>query len=64
MPTGWTASVTNVALWQANNPPTFAALPSCAPANDNGLQQLTLQVQSRPGGRQQATETLVVVKRR
>jgi len=64
MPTGWTASVTNVAFWQGNNPPTFAALPSCVPANDNGLQQLTLRVQSPPGGKQQATETLVVVKRR
>ncbi len=60
VPAGWSASVTAVAYWQGNNPPTFGG--SC-PSPDRGLQQVTLRVQS-PAGQQQATETVVVVKRR
>jgi Tfp pilus assembly protein PilV len=57
---GWSASVTNVLAWQGDTPPTFAA--GC-PSPDEGLQQLTLTVQS-PAGNHQATKTLVIVKRR
>ena len=55
---GWTASITSVLKWQGNTPPTFTS--TCT--TDQGLQQLTLRVQSPPGNHQ-ATETLVVVKR-
>jgi Tfp pilus assembly protein PilV len=57
---GWTASVTSVMAWQGDTPPTFAA--SC-PSPDEGLQQLTLTVQS-PAGFHQATKSIVIVKRK
>jgi Tfp pilus assembly protein PilV len=57
---GWSASVTSVLAWQGDTPPTFAA--SC-PSPDTGLQQLTLTVQS-PASSHQATETVVIVKRK
>ena len=57
---GWSASVSSVLFWQGDTPPTFAA--SC-PTPDNGLEQLTLTVQS-PAGSRQATETVVIVKRK
>jgi type II secretory pathway pseudopilin PulG len=57
---GWSASVTTLLKWQGDTPPTFAA--SC-PAPDKGLQQLTLTVKS-PAGNHQATETIVIVKRK
>jgi type II secretory pathway pseudopilin PulG len=58
-PTGWTAVVTNELNWQGDTPPTFAT--TCT--TDKGLQQLTLRVQS-PVGAHQATETVVIVKRK
>jgi Tfp pilus assembly protein PilV len=57
---GWSASITTVLAWQGDTPPTFSS--SC-PSPDRGLQQLTLRVQS-PAGSHQATETLVIVKRK
>ena len=60
LPAGWTASVVSVGYWQGNNPPTFTG---ACPSPDKGLQQLTLQVQSKAGAHQ-ATETIVIVKRR
>ena len=58
---GWTASLTKVLWWQGDSPPTFAATP-CVVAGKS-LQQLTLTVTS-PAGRHQATETVVIVKRK
>jgi type II secretory pathway pseudopilin PulG len=60
VPAGWTASVTSVAYWLGNYPPTFPA-GSC-PSLDKGLQQLTLRVQS-PAGKHQVTESVVIMKR-
>jgi prepilin-type N-terminal cleavage/methylation domain-containing protein len=61
VPTGWTSSVTSVAYWQgaAANPPFSGTCPS----PDKGLQQITLQVQSK-AGKNQATESVVIVKRK
>jgi type II secretory pathway pseudopilin PulG len=56
----WSASVTKVLAWQGDTPPTFAA---ACPAAGAGLQQLTLEVRS-PAGVHQATETIVIVKRK
>jgi type II secretory pathway pseudopilin PulG len=56
---GWTASVTSALIWQGDTPPTFTS--TCAA--DKGLQQLTLRVTS-PAGDHQATETIVIVKRK
>jgi type II secretory pathway pseudopilin PulG len=56
---GWSASVTSVLFWQGDTPPTFTG--TCSP--DNGLQQLTLRVQS-PAGGHQSTRTVVIVKRK
>jgi type II secretory pathway pseudopilin PulG len=56
-PPGWTLSVTNVAYLQGDN--TYGA--SCG--TDLGAQQLSLRAQS-PHVAHQATETVVIVKRR
>jgi type II secretory pathway pseudopilin PulG len=56
---GWTASVTSALIWQGDAPPTFTS--TCT--TDKGLQQLTLRVTS-PAGDHQATETIVIVKRK
>jgi len=59
-PAGWTATVTSSLYWQGDTAPaTFTGV--CG--TDKGLQQLTLRVQS-PAGSHQATETVVIVKRK
>jgi Tfp pilus assembly protein PilV len=58
-PAGWTAVVTTLLYWQGDTPPTFTS--TCG--TDKGLQQLSLRVQS-PAGSHQATETVVIVKRK
>jgi prepilin-type N-terminal cleavage/methylation domain-containing protein len=56
----WTASVTSVTFWQGALPPVFS---SVCPSPDKGLQQITLQVQSK-AGKNQARESVVIVKRK
>jgi prepilin-type N-terminal cleavage/methylation domain-containing protein len=57
----WTASVTSVTFWQgATLNPAFS---SACPSPDKGLQQITLQVQSK-AGKSQARESVVIVKRK
>ena len=57
---GWSATVTKVAAWQGDSPPTFG--PSC-PGAGVGVQQITLTVKS-PAGLHQATVSIVIVKRK
>jgi prepilin-type N-terminal cleavage/methylation domain-containing protein len=59
--TDWTASVTSVVFWQgAGSNPQFSGV---CPSPDKGLEQLTLQVQSK-AGKNQARESVVIVKRK
>jgi len=62
-PADYTATITSIKYWNgANNPPIFAS-PGACPTTDNGLQQITVTLQS-PAGKDQATESAVIVKRR
>ena len=61
--TDWTASVTSVVPWWGT-PHTFnGTCPAAGAGAENGLQQITLQVQSK-AGKNQATESVVIVKRK
>lgn len=47
---GFTVAVTQVEAWRGDNPATFAASgPGCTPANDTGLQRLTITLTDASG---------------
>lgn len=65
VPAGYTAEIVGIRYWTggtaANRTMQFSS--SCAaPADDKGLQEITIKVTSKPGPRQ-STETVVVTKR-
>jgi len=63
VPSGFTASVTNILYWNgdgsSSTPATFSA--NCAAAPDFGVQQITIQVTANDG---RAKQQLTILKRR
>jgi hypothetical protein len=57
-PSGFTTPSAAVSFWNGTG---FASLPSCTPASDPGLQQVTLSLNSSDGF---TTESLVVILRK